>query len=309
MSLRFRQLQAFHAIMETGTVTGAASVLGISQPGISNLLSQLEREARIPLFERNKGRLLPTPEAELLYREVDTVVRGLDHVAQAVSDLQNKHPGQLQVAAPHMLSFGFMPQEIAKFAQSRPNLSVSFQSQYSSKIQEWVISGLFEIGVVEMPILHDTLNYQVFQFETLATFPENSPLAAYDILTPELLENEPFIVMGPEHQTHRRTRDIFQAAGRVWRTQIHTHLSENLLSFVKQGLGVAMIDPFTVKFDSETGYLTRPFEPAVTLDLAVITAKGRPLSSIAQEFLAQMTQSIATHATHSDTGAAASCSG
>ncbi|MDX1742837.1 MAG: LysR family transcriptional regulator [Ruegeria sp.] len=300
MSIRFRQLQAFHAIMETGTVTGAASVLGISQPGISNLLAQLEREARLPLFERSKGRLLPTPEADLLFREVDTVVRGLDHVAQAVTDLQNKHPGQLQVAAPHMLSFGFMPREIARFAASRPNLSVSFQSQYSSKIQEWVISGLFEVGVVEVPILHDTLNSQVFRFETVATFPEGSHLAQYDVLTPELLENEPFIVMGPEHQTHRGTRDVFQAANRTWRTQIHTHLSENLLSFVKQGLGVAVIDPFTVSFDAESGYQTRPFRPAVTLDLAIITAKGRPLSAIAQEFMAQLTPAMQAFALQSD---------
>ncbi|WP_420586990.1 LysR family transcriptional regulator [Ruegeria sp.] len=306
MSLRFRQLQAFHAIMETGTVTGAASVLGISQPGISNLLSQLEREARLSLFERNKGRLLPTPEAELLFREVDTVVRGLDHVAQVVTDLQNKHPGQLQVAAPYLLSFRFMPREITRFAASRPNLSVSFQSQYSSKIQEWVNSGLFEIGIVETPILHETLNFQVFQFETLATFAKGSHLAQHDVLTPELLENEPFIVMGPEHQTYHRTRDIFQAAGRVWRTQVHTHLSENLLSFVKQGMGVALIDPFTVNFDDESGYETRPFRPAVTLDLAIITAKGRPLSAIAQEFLEQLTPSIASYATHSETGAAAS---
>ena len=63
MSLRFRQLQAFHAIVETGTVTRAAEQLGISQPGISNLLAQLERETRFKLFERSKGRLIPTPEA------------------------------------------------------------------------------------------------------------------------------------------------------------------------------------------------------------------------------------------------------
>ena len=220
MSLRYRQLQAFHAVMETGTVTGAASVLGISQPGVSNLLAQLERESRLPLFARSKGRLLPTPQAELLFREVETVVRGLDHVAQAVTDLQNKHPGQLQVAAPHLLSFGFMPREIAKFASSRPNLSVSFQSHYSSKIQEWVISGLFEIGIIEMPILHDSLNFQEFQFETLATLPEGNPLAEHPVMTPHLLENEPFIVMGPEHQTHRQTRDIFLNAGCNWRGPI-----------------------------------------------------------------------------------------
>ena len=55
MRLRFRQLQAFHAIIDTGTVTGAAALLGISQPGISNLIAQLERETRLDLFSRTKG--------------------------------------------------------------------------------------------------------------------------------------------------------------------------------------------------------------------------------------------------------------
>ena len=102
MSLRFRQLQAFHAIVELGTVTKAAIHLGISQPGISNLIAQLERQTKLSLFERRSGRLVPTPEADILFREVDTVVRGLDHVQQAVTDLQNKQAGQLQGASPHL---------------------------------------------------------------------------------------------------------------------------------------------------------------------------------------------------------------
>ena len=90
MQLRFRQLQAFHAIIEAGTVTGAAETLGISQPGISNLLGELERQTKLKLFDRSKGRLVPTPEAVVLFQEIDTVVRGLDHVTQAVTDLQNQ---------------------------------------------------------------------------------------------------------------------------------------------------------------------------------------------------------------------------
>jgi len=86
MRLRFRQLQAFHAIVESGTVTGAAEALGISLPGISNLLAQLERQTGLPLFERVHGSLVQTPEAAMLFREIDTVVRGLDHVTQTVVD-------------------------------------------------------------------------------------------------------------------------------------------------------------------------------------------------------------------------------
>lgn len=285
MALRFRQLQAFHAIMDTGTVTGAARQLGISQPGISNLLVQLERETRFKLFERTKGRLVPTPEAGVLYQEVDTVVRGLDHVAQAVNDLQNKQVGQLQVASQHSMSFGFMPKLIARFSKTRPDMSISFQSQYSSKIQEWVMSGLFEIGVCELPIFYDALDIRPFRIETLLAMPEGHPLEQHDVITPQLLENVPFIVMGPEHMTHRRTREAFHNAGVAWKPRVHSHLFKNMLSFVKEGMGVSILDPFALEFDFEGGVSTRPFRPAVMMDMAVVTPRSRPLSTIGQEFL------------------------
>lgn len=306
MSLRFRQLQAFHAIVDLGTVTQAAAHLGISQPGISNLIAQLERETKLKLFERRSARLVPTPEAEVLYREVDTVVRGLDHVQHAVTDLQNKQAGQLQVASPHLLSFGFIPDLIADFARTRPNLSVSYQSNYSTKVQEWVVSGLFEVGITELPIMHPSLESRAYQFELVVTLPENDPLARHAVLTPQLLRDAPFVVMGPGHMTHQRTQAAFQAAGVPWTTKVHTHLFENVLAFVKRGMGVAMLDPFTVGFNDGGGFVTRPFAPAIHIDLALISSRHRPLSAVGWAFFDQLDQALSAYATHSLTGAAAS---
>lgn len=293
MASQFRQFQAFHSIIETGTVTAAAEALGISQPGISNLLAQLERKTKIKLFVRSKGRLLPTPEATVLYREIDTVVRGLDHVNQAVVDLQNQKAGQLQVATNHALAFGFMPREIAVFAADKPNMTISFQSQYSSKIQEWVIAGLFEIGICEQPLLHDGLEAQPFYFETMCAVPKGSPLADHAVLTPELLDNTPFIVMGADHMVNRRTREAFQSAGANWRVRCHTDLFRNALNLVRQGLGVALIDPFTVGSDPGDGYVIRPFRPCILLDIILVTARGRPLSAVGQQFMDQVATRMA----------------
>lgn len=292
MKLRFRQLQAFHAIIETGTVTGAADLLGISQPGISNLLALLERQTNFKLFERVHGRLVPTPEADLLFQEIDTVVRGLDHVTQTVLDLQNKQAGQLQVASQHSMSFGFVPKMIAKFAKTRPDMNISFQSQYSSKIQEWVLAGLFEIGICEMPLLYDSLNSYPLHVETRLAMHEDNPLAEHDVLTPELLENEPFIVMGQDHMTHRRLREAFHNSGIPLRTRVHSHLFKNLLSFVKEGMGVAILDRFVLDFDYEGGFITRRFRPSIMMDMAVITSTTRPLSQIGQEFLSLLLEEL-----------------
>jgi len=295
MSLRFRQLQALHATIEAGTVSAAATQLAISQPGVSNLLAQLERQTRVKLFERIRGRLVPTPEADILYREIDVVVRGLDNVNQTAQDLQNKKAGQLQVASQHSMSFGFMPKLIARFARDYPELPISFQSQYSSVIQDWVLSGLFEIGVCEMPPLHDALDYHPIRVETLLAMPEGSPLAAHEVLTPELLAGESFIVMGPNHMTHRRLRAAFREAGLPLQTRVHTHLFKNVLSFVKEGMGVAILDRFVLNYDFEGGFITRPFRPAIAMEMAVVTAKTRPLSIIGQEFLALLVDELAHH--------------
>lgn len=285
MKLRFRQLQAFHAVIEMGTVTGAAQQLGISQPGISNLLSQLEAQTSMRLFERANGRLTPTPEADLLFKEVDTVVRGLDQVTQTMLDLQNKKAGQLQVASQHSMSFGFVPKLISRFAKDRPDLKISFQSQYSSKVQEWVTAGLFEIGICELPLLYDNLNIYPLHVETMLAMHQDNPLARHKVLTPELLQNEPFIVMGPDHMTHRRLGEAFHNAGVPLNIRVHSHLFKNLLSFVKEGMGVSVLDRFVLDFDLEGGFVTRPFQPTILMDMAVITSKARPLSQVGQDFL------------------------
>lgn len=288
MSTPFRQFQAFHAIIERGTVTAAAEQLGISQPAISNLLSQLERRTQLNLFKRTRGRLVPTPEAMVLYDEIDTVVRGLDHVNQAVVDLQNQKAGQLQVATNHAMAFGFMPAEIARFSADRPNLTIAFQSQYSAKIQEWVTAGLFEIGICELPIRHQGLEQRQFTYETLCAVPEDAELAAHPRLTPQLMDDFPFIIMGADHMVTRRTREAFHSHGAGFRVRSHTDLFRNALNLVKQGLGAAMIDPFTLAADDGAGYVVRPFDPTILLDIVVVTGRGRPLSAIGQEFLDQV---------------------
>ena len=291
MDLRFRQLQALHAVIDAGTVSAATRVLGISQPGISNLLAQLEHQTQLLMFQRLRGRLVPTPEAMVLYKEIDTVVRGMGHVSQTVSDLQNQKIGQVQLASSHALSFEFLPRVISEFTADKPNLTISFQSQYSRKIQEWVLSGLFEIGICELPIEHDRLDQHLLRYQMQCAVP-NGLAISNKTLTPEILDGVPFIVMGEDHMTHHRTSEAFLQASANWRVRVNTHLFRNKLDFVKQGLGVALIDPFTLLGDDGEGYQLYEFEPKIHLDLALITAKDRPLSQIGKALVEVLLQAL-----------------
>ena len=163
-------------------------------------------------------------------------------------------------------------------------------------IQEWVASGLFEIGVCEMPIVDNDLAVRSFRYETVCALSADDPLAQAPVLTPRLLSGRAFVVMGPEHMTHSQTRDAFHAAGAEWKPRVHTHLFENKLAFVKRGMGVALLDPFTVAFDRGGGFVARPFEPVVSLDMAIITARDRPLSALGRRFLEALDAEMAAFA-------------
>lgn len=282
--MHYRPLQAFHAIVETGTVTAAAEKLGVSQPAISNLLAQVEHQTKIKLFRREKGRLIPTPEADILYREVDIVVRSLNQVNLAVADLQNQRSGTLQVACTHALSYGFMTKLLSNFVTTHPDVDISFQTRYSLNIQQWVASGLNEIGVSELPILDNGLLVDQMRFLCKLAIPENSPLAELEEIGPKDLDNVPFIAMGADHMTHHRTKELFLNSNSHWRIKCQTHLFRSLLEFVKNGVGVALIDPFTLNEDDGKGYLVRPFKPNVYLDMALIRRKSHSISKLGDIF-------------------------
>ena len=99
--------------------------------------------------------------------------------------------------------------------------------------------------------------------------------------------------------TYQRTLAAFQAAGVPWVTKVHTHLFENVLSFVKQGMGVALLDPFTVGFKKDAGITIRPFLPSIFIDVAVIRSRHRPLSLVGKAFYEQLNSEISAYESNS----------
>ena len=80
--LNFREIEAFRAVMQTGTTTAAAAVLNTTQPSVSRLLSQVGMATGLKLFDHTKGRLVPTKEARELFDFVQRQFLGLDRVEQ-----------------------------------------------------------------------------------------------------------------------------------------------------------------------------------------------------------------------------------
>lgn len=126
--MNLRQCEVFGAIMDFGTVTAAAERLHVSQPAVSKMLAQLERELGFAVFIRDRRRLIPTPEAEALHREVRRTFLSLDYLKRVASDLRHLRQGQLVVAATHIMGSHYLREVLTPFLRADPGLSASLQS-------------------------------------------------------------------------------------------------------------------------------------------------------------------------------------
>ena len=286
--LQFRQIQAFHSIMETGTVTQAAKRLGISQPGVSNLIANLEHELGFELFTRIGGRLQPTPEAYRLAGSTDNVMAGFEQVNRQASAIRNLDIGKLDIACLPELSMDFVPALISYFIADKPDINISFQTRSSTTVQELVASHSVDIGIAESPLEHDNLTAEQFSYECLCVLPADHMLADKIIITPEDLHGAPLITLGPYHLTYHRLREIFTERQCVWNDRCQARLFHTALSFVQSGLGVALIDPFTIDFHPLKNVVVRRFEPAVAFDLAIIRANNKPVSLVGEAFVERL---------------------
>lgn len=286
--LQFRQIQAFHSIMETGTVTQAAKRLGISQPGVSNLISSLEHELGFELFTRISGRLQPTPEAWRLAATTETVITGFEQVNRQASAIRNLDIGKIDIACLPELSMAFLPNIIREFIADKPDINIAFQTRSSTTVQELVAAHAVEIGIAEAPIEHDNLAAENFCYECLCVLPADHELAEKTVITPEDLHGKPLITLGPYHLTYHRLREIFTARQCIWNDRCQTRLFHTALTFVQAGLGVALIDPFTIDFQPPENIVVRKFEPAVAFDLAIIRANNRPVSRVGEAFVKRL---------------------
>jgi len=96
--MNLRQLEAFHEVMITGSVTESARNLGRTKPGISAQIAALEDDVGYKLFDRRGGRLHPVPEAHYLMDEARDILTRLGALERNMKDVGALEAGHLRIA-------------------------------------------------------------------------------------------------------------------------------------------------------------------------------------------------------------------
>lgn len=295
MRVSHRQIEAFRAIIESGSVTAAADLLFLTQPSVSRLLADLEAELGFALFARIGRSLAPTPEADALYEEVRRSFVGLQEITRVADDIRQYRSGSLKIAAMPALGLQFLPAAVAAFTTERPGITVSLRVRSSHAVVQHLSSQQFDIGFSALEFELPAIRREALgTMPMLAVLPPDHALCAKAVLEPEDFQHRPFIALGSEISTRSDTDRFFADHGIRPRVVAEAQLSFAICAMVAGGAGISIVEPVTALYCTGLGMVvTRPIHPVQPFTYDILTPALRPASRLVNDLVHRVRQRFA----------------
>ncbi|WP_140629453.1 LysR family transcriptional regulator [Methylibium rhizosphaerae] len=290
--MRLKHIEVFNAVMLTGTVSGAARLLHVTQPAITQTLQHAELQLGYGLFTRQRNRLVPTREAQALYPEVQRLLSQLELVRRLAGALRQGPSQELRVMVVPSLAVSALPAALTRFRARYPKMSVSIRTLHSREIAQAIALQEADVGIVygsaQHPVLHEEL---VATGRLVCVSRVGSPgadrrttVALEDVVRGAVIridERDPLGAMLAEQWT----RLGLEPRGDI---TVQTHHTAMVLA--EQGFGPAVIDSFTAQASRSELLHVRTLLPEVPVTVRALLPQGvrstRPVAEFIEAFRA-----------------------
>lgn len=291
--LTLRQVEVIRAVMMTGSIAAAADYLNVSAPGISRLVKHAEESLGIRLFERKSGVFLPAPEARAVFDQIHEVYGKIEGLETAIANLSSGQSGAL--------AFGSVP-SVAQFIVARAVVAVRrrfpelFIDLNVLKLEETVDYLLLERGelvAMSYALAHPSLDtVELGTGVLVAIVPDGHPLSERRQVSLRDLALEPLIGVSASDPYGAIIARAFAETGAEYRLSIRARFAQTVVSLVRHGLGVAVIDEFSVAGVYMPGLTRVPLIESTEIRIFGATKRSRSLSSYADYTLDRLREEL-----------------
>jgi DNA-binding transcriptional LysR family regulator len=288
--LTHRQLGLFRSVMLHGNLSRAAEASNSSQPTLSRELARLEQVLGFDLFDRVRGRLRPTARALALMQEVERSFIGLEQIALRARELRTLSGARLRLACLPALAHALVPHALLALAQTAPQVLVRVQPLESPWLEQALAEQRFDLGLSEASEAPPGVAWQaLFEANEVAVLPAAHALCRKQLLQPQDFEGQRFISLATS-DPYRQAIDRLFAEQRVNRVQcLETESAVAICAMVRQGLGVAIVNPLTALECAGNGLEVRPLGVAIPFKISLLLP-DLPAPHPARETLVQALQ-------------------
>jgi len=270
-ALTHRQLSMFRAIMLHGNLSRAAEVCASSQPTLSRELARLEQLLGFDLFDRVRGRLRPTVRAMALMQEVERSFIGLEQIATRAQELRLQATGRLRLACLPALAHALVPQALVRLAKTMPQASVSVYPEESPWLEQAMSEQRFDLGLSETTEAPAGVSLQtILQVNEVAVLPAGHRLCRKTMLSPQDFEGERFVSLAAGDSYRAQIDQMFASAHVQRNTCLETASAVAVCAMVRQGLGLAIVNPLTARAMAGADLIVKPLSVAIAFKVSLL---------------------------------------
>ncbi|WP_045466358.1 LysR family transcriptional regulator [Vibrio hyugaensis] len=292
--MNLRQLEVFYAIMQTGTVSGAARLLHVSQPNVTRVLAHTEQQLSFALFERIKGRLVPTQEAKALLPEAEKVYQQLGQF-RSLTNKVKQGTQHLRIGAPPVLASQLLAPTVATLSKQQ---GISFELLTANRDE--LCSGLLkhELDVAiafgeEAPpaILSEVLLKQ----QLVLIAPKEALKSSNDTISfDDLIQHElPIIGLDSRDPLGLLLHQTLTARDEHYHHPITVRSYAAAAELVKHHAGFAIVDPWTAKqYQYDEAVSVRSLSPTLSFSVSILFAEHTPQSISTKLFIDSVKQLV-----------------
>jgi DNA-binding transcriptional LysR family regulator len=270
-AITHRQLTLFRAIMLHGNLSRAAEVTASSQPTLSRELARLEQLLGFELFDRVRGRLRPTVRALALLQEVERSFIGLEHIAARAQELRTQTSGHLRLACLPALAHALVPRALVHLASVLPEAAVSVHPLESPWLEQALGEQRFDLGLSEATQPPTGVELRsILQVNEVAVLPRGHRLCSKAVLNATDFEGARFISLAAGDPYRHAIDQMFNEAQVSRNMCLDTESAVAVCAMVRQGLGVAIVNPLTALELSGPDVVVRPLKVAIPFQVSLL---------------------------------------
>lgn len=256
--------RTFKAVYKTGTLTSAAEVLFISQPGVSLHLSSLENYVGYKLFDRTGRKMVPTEKGKVLYNFIIEALTKLEEAEKNFQRSTEKNTPTISVG----MCFETFQITLEQYISSLPfNVIIQF-GEYPEMVDS-LEKGILDLIITPQMVIKNAIEYQAFSSETIVLV-GGSEIDDSEFNSIEKNENIEEIELWLKQQKWYGTTGDMEHLRRFWQLNFNKHpdfrpnyIVPNLNSIIRclsSGKGLAVVPDFLCRKEIDNGSIKMIWE-------------------------------------------------
>ena len=284
--MRLRHIEVFHAVYTYGSITSAAKFLNVSQPSVSKVLAHAEQQLGYPLFDRIKGKVVPTLEAERLIGHVSRVFQSIDELQRVSKNIAAADTGKIRIAVTPAFGIDVVPSAVAAYLQLHPETEFLIETLHYQQVIRALNQSRIDIGIAFHPSSVSGIAIDhLATAEFVAVTDSGYQVRRGKRVKLEEIQKLPFIRLNESGPLGQLLNSELEASGLEFKSAVREETYQVAKALVAHGAGVTLIDELTARSSGHPNVRAYRLDPELRFNIGLMRLESTPLSIVSQRFV------------------------